>query len=432
MQYHNHIEDFALPGNNGRNNAILTLSRANSSNYTSQLGFTRDGMAYRAINGADISTATWKKILMDGDKIECGNISNYSDGYVTNNANVMASLISGEMVNIFAGMNAITSYSVGNQSSAEIICERVNGANGANAQWENFSTTDDIKIQKLFSGSNESSRVPVAYDSSSPVVGDKLRFTIYPNTRYAILHFLYVWFSINGNQTKITVEHCTWNTTNKLPNNDWTILHDNASISGWSGPNVYAINKTFGQTNGSNGYGLRITFELTKINSGYETATPEVYSIKGFTKQKPWSISSSASYLAGYGHPYFIDASDNIVFDRNLISKSNKSLNVGNESKYWNGGYFNNLYTKKVTVTGAYSSTAYLYADTSTNFYISINNTIPFVIDAKTPSNVVIRSSNAYANSVDLGTSTTKFRKMYLMQLNDINVKDYYTEMEYI
>ena len=291
------------------------------------------------------------------------------DGTFTqvNTTSPFVNLVSKGSVNIFAGA-----------SSTELKVERWSGSLGENATWEDFSNDEDTikNVTGVFSDLyRPSNYLNVAYGETA-AVGDKIRITFLPNNRYSYLHFILINFSTNGGKHVITIEKNTWNTTNATYNDDWTVVHDAKSISGWSGFNVYSMTSSnvFGQTSNTNGYGIRFTIELTELTYPQYNCNGAIYSIRGFTLQYPFANPSKSSNnnLRLLGVPYFTDEQRMIYTDNGVITKgqvspySNKQYDMGSSSLMWNNVYSNKYYENGIDISTKYALKSELI---DTNYY---------------------------------------------------------------
>lgn len=285
-----------------------------------------------------------------------------SDYYKSAGMSNFGALISKQPVNILAGATI-----------NEVKFERWSGAKGNSATWEDFTTTESSAVESIFAGVNlqGNANQKVAYNGTTGVVGDKVRYTISPSNRYCSPHFFYTYFNGEGGIFKLTLEYNTWNVTNNVANDDWTILHENVPLATWSGTNEYSMTKlgVWGQTNNSSGYGLRVTIECVEVDNTY-SCSGNIRTLQLFTRHTPWASAAdySTNNLKILGVPYYTRDNRNIVLDRGLESKNDiipftsETYNLGDVDHKWDTIYANNFTGKADSAINAEKA---LHAETA-------------------------------------------------------------------
>ena len=327
-----------------------------------------------ALNGSvdlGLATAKWKSVNstnvnstnVNSTNVNATNLSGalnadylnfYSNNYViAGSPSPFSAIIDNKSLNAFADCLP-TDCTIGNWTGKEVKLERWSGALGDNATWEDCTDAESDNITNILSSAYDNGNVRIKYSADgNVVVGDKIRITILPYAKYCILAYVWAWFTSSGHKNKITIEKNNYDKTNKVPNDNWEILHDKVAISGWANANTYGINKVLGQTNAEQGYGIRITIEVAEVSESYIGTSPALYKLKGFTNGSNYGMNGRGNYFVSEtGYPYKI-FSNHIKFDRSIQPRKNNNCTLGTSDYKWSNVYSNLLTTSKlVTYSG--------------------------------------------------------------------------------
>lgn len=205
------------------------------------------------------------------------------------------------------------------------------------------------------------------------------RVTISPTDRYASLNHIYVWMSSSGHTCKMDIERSTIGAKETF-----TKIRNDVPISGWSGPNVIDIpGGTYGggSNQNSNYYSYRFTFKVTAVTNLYPKLKPYILDIRGYG-QNCWGVANQMMFK---DHMYGWDSTQSVYFPNAVRAKNFivTGTNTSNYTRFWS-------------------------SDAANNMYASINGKIPLVI-----MDGVVKSANALAGTIDLGTETVKWNNVY-------------------
>ena len=188
------------------------------------------------------------------------------------------------------------------------------------------------------------------------------------------------------------------------------------NLSGWSGWNIINTSLTMSGNASHTTYANKVRFIFSHDSCNASYLGGSVYRIFGYGGVG-WTTPST---LASSGDLYSYDTNQNMIIPTGLYSSSTTGTSdLGRPSKYWKDGYINNLY-----IGGSAGNTrSKITSDTTTNMYISVNGTIPFVIDASNTTNPIIRASTSLPRKVSLGTSTVPFKDVYADNFNGYTIE---------
>ena len=217
--------------------------------------------------------------------------------------------------------------------------------------WTNTTSANANNIKNIFSGCVDGS-LKISSRTDKAAVGDKLRITFTPISRYSKLAFIYIYFSSSGGNFTCDIEINRYNTSNNTVS-AWETLISGKIISGWAGPNIIGMgDQLFSQTNGNGGYGIRFTFTTTSVSSTYNSIGT-IYSIQGFTSNKAWSTPANNS-IAKSNTPYsYTDNERSVKFDGSVGAKSFKKEGSSDQYVLLGGGG-----TKAITALNVNSATS--------------------------------------------------------------------------
>lgn len=175
------------------------------------------------------------------------------------------------------------------------------------ATWIDYGLTDTQKMNIFDHSGLAGLYLGKATNKADNSINNMLRITIdatKSDGRYLSTDSMFTWMSSNGNTTCVTLEVASY----KAPTTFKTIVN-NASINGWSGPNMshYSLTSFGGSTAGStslNGQFYRLTYKQTAINSNYPSAI--ISDIRFFGSTVWGGGKAIVNGMLKYGAPYSV------------------------------------------------------------------------------------------------------------------------------
>lgn len=175
------------------------------------------------------------------------------------------------------------------------------------ATWIDYGLTDAQKMNIFDHSGLAGLYLGKATNKADNSINNMLRITIdatKSDGRYLSTDSMFTWMSSNGNTTCVTLEVASY----KAPTTFKTIVN-NASINGWSGPNMshYSLTSFGGSTAGStspNNQFYRLIYKQTAINSNYPSAI--ISDIRFFGSTVWGGGKAIVNGMLKYGAPYSV------------------------------------------------------------------------------------------------------------------------------